>query len=128
MPVLKVNPLQMQQVFNNILGNSMKYSIEGKPVHIRITVEKMKAGEMVANTDLREGWHISIEDNGIGFEQQYAKRIFEPFQRLHGKMDYPGTGIGLAICKKIVRYHRGVIEATGFPGKGSRFDIYLPAN
>jgi PAS domain S-box-containing protein len=128
LPTLLVNPLQIQQVFYNILGNSLKYTSNGKPVHIRITAEKLDNFKIENIKDSKESWRISIQDNGIGFEQQYAKRIFEPFQRLHGKLEYPGTGIGLAICKKIVQYHGGSIEASGIPGQGARFDIFLPVN
>ena len=67
-----------------------------------------------------------FRDNGIGFEEQYSKMIFSLFQRLHGKQDYAGTGIGLALCKKIVENHNGVISATGEPGKGATFYVYLP--
>lgn len=118
----------MQQVFYNILANSLKYTASGKAVQIRITAEKADPGKKDGMEDSKNSWRISIEDNGIGFEQQYAKRIFEPFQRLHGKMEYPGTGVGLAICKKIIQYHGGTMEASGFPGRGSRFDIFLPAD
>ena len=127
LPTLHVNPLQMQQVFYNILANSLKYTANGNPVQIRITAEIFGDAKIDGSENSKKRWRISIEDNGIGFEQQYAKRIFEPFQRLHGKMEYPGTGVGLAICKKILQYHGGTIEASGFPGKGSRFDIFLPA-
>jgi signal transduction histidine kinase len=71
--------------------------------------------------------HISISDNGIGFEQQYSEKIFEVFQRLHGRSEYQGTGIGLAIVKKIVENHNGIITAKGEQDKGATFDIYIPA-
>ena len=72
-------------------------------------------------------WKITFSDNGIGFEQQYADRIFELFQRLHSRFEYEGTGIGLAICKKIVQNHKGFIYADGKPGLGASFVIYLPS-
>lgn len=72
--------------------------------------------------------HISFSDNGIGFDPEYKEKIFEVFQRLHGKEEYAGTGIGLAIVKRIVDNHNGYITATSVPGKGARFDIYLPYN
>ena len=72
-------------------------------------------------------WKITFSDNGIGFEQQYANKIFELFQRLHSKFEYEGTGIGLAICKKVVQNHQGSIFAKGRPGFGSSFEIYLPS-
>jgi light-regulated signal transduction histidine kinase (bacteriophytochrome) len=76
----------------------------------------------------KEYCHISISDDGIGFEEQYNKRIFEVFQRLHTEKEYKGTGIGLAIVKKIVENHRGVITAKGAKNKGATFNIYLPVN
>ena len=72
-------------------------------------------------------WKIIFSDNGIGFEQQYADKIFELFQRLHSRFEYEGTGIGLAICKKIVQNHKGFIYANGQPGLGASFVIYLPS-
>jgi two-component system, chemotaxis family, CheB/CheR fusion protein len=71
--------------------------------------------------------HITYTDNGIGFDSQYKDRIFEVFQRLNSKDEYPGSGIGLAICKRIIENHHGVITATGEIGAGARFDIYVPA-
>ena len=72
-------------------------------------------------------YHIEISDNGIGFEPEYNTRIFEVFQRLHGRNAYPGTGIGLAICKRVVENHQGAIRAAGKPGEGATFHIYFPA-
>jgi hypothetical protein len=86
----------------------------------------MDLGPGTPKETLADYHRISFLDNGIGFEQQYAEKIFDLFQRLHGKKEFSGTGIGLAICKKIVSNHRGWITATGDPGKGSHFDIYLP--
>ena len=74
----------------------------------------------------RDYCHISVSDNGIGFEKEYSEKIFELFQRLHSKDEYIGTGLGLAIVKKIIENHNGVITATGEQGKGATFDIYIP--
>lgn len=71
--------------------------------------------------------HLTYTDNGIGFDPQYNERIFEVFQRLHSQEEYSGTGIGLAICKRIIENHNGTITATGEPGKGARFDIFIPS-
>jgi PAS domain S-box-containing protein len=128
LPTVSVIPHQFHQLMSNIISNSLKYSKEGVAPHIRITAEKIKGTDAGVAGMPRNGryWKFSFQDNGIGFEQQYASKIFELFQRLHGRMEYSGTGIGLAICKKIVQNHHGMITATGEPGVGARFDVYLP--
>ena len=122
-------PFQFNQLFTNLISNSLKFSIAGKPAHI-IIKSKVDTGDAFNNKDLLPGQrycHISVADNGIGFEPQFKDRIFEVFQRLHGKNEYAGTGIGLAIVKKIVDNHDGIITATSELNKGARFDIYIPA-
>ena len=87
------------------------------------------SGDEIKHDNVRpdkQYFRIRIADNGIGFDQQHAKRIFELFQRLHGKSEYGGTGIGLAICKKIAENHDGFITAEGKPGKGAVFNIFIP--
>lgn len=128
LPTVSVIPHQFHQLMSNIISNSLKYSREGVAPHIRLTAEKIKSTDAGVAGMPRNGryWKFSFQDNGIGFEQQYASKIFELFQRLHGRMEYSGTGIGLAICKKIVQNHHGMITATGEPGVGARFDVYLP--
>ena len=125
LPVLKVMPFQFHQLFFNLIGNAIKY--QRKDVSPVINIKAIP----VTHTD-DEGEHrfykIIISDNGIGFEQEYAKNIFKLFQRLHGRNEYSGTGVGLAICKKIVENHYGTITATGEPGKGAVFTILIPAN
>ncbi|MEP7266368.1 MAG: PAS domain-containing protein [Saprospiraceae bacterium] len=126
LPTLNTVPVQMQQLFINLIGNALKYSKHNVTPLIKITVEKVTineiAGRIKQNGDF---WKISFNDNGIGFEQEYENKIFELFQRLHGKTEYEGTGIGLAICKKIVQSHNGIITAKGQPGIGSIFTIFL---
>lgn len=120
---------QLQQVFENVIGNSLKYVREGVPPVVEIDSD-LVSGKIVPHEGVEPNsayYKISISDNGIGFEQQYADKIFEIFQRLHRQEDYAGTGIGLAICKKIVQNHKGFIEAVGIPNVGSTFIIYLPA-
>jgi light-regulated signal transduction histidine kinase (bacteriophytochrome) len=123
-------PFQFRQLLNNLLGNSLKFSKKGEAPHIIIT-STIVTGNNV-NITLPEPeknyCHISVADNGIGFEPRYKERIFELFQRLYGKSEYSGTGIGLAIVKKIVENHKGVIIASGELDKGARFDIYIPVH
>ncbi|MEP7164422.1 MAG: PAS domain S-box protein [Ferruginibacter sp.] len=128
LPIVQADPIQFRQLFTNLISNAVKYSKPGIPPHIIITVTLMKGKDVGEPDAIPEWgyWKISIMDNGIGFDQKYANKIFELFQRLHGKLEYQGTGIGLAICKKIMRNHEGCISATGNPQEGSVFNIFLP--
>jgi two-component system CheB/CheR fusion protein len=133
--VLKVLPFQFRQLLSNLIGNSLKFSKPGVPPLLTIK-SSVSTGKKLRdeNDSLAAGillprskyCHIAFTDNGIGFDPQYKERIFEVFQRLHGYEQYKGTGIGLAICKRIIENHNGAITATGMPGKGARFDIYIP--
>lgn len=125
---LRVVPYQFRQLFTNLISNSLKFSrITVDPeITIRTEIISGNAAESYAPDPERQYCHLSYADNGIGFDAQYSERIFEVFQRLHSKADYKGTGIGLAIVKKIVENHGGRIKATGTPGAGAHFDIYLP--
>ena len=117
LPVISADPTQMRQLFQNLIGNALKFHKPGEKPIVQV--------RSVPNTD--SGCQIIVEDNGIGFEEQYLERIFAPFQRLHGRRSqYEGTGMGLAICKKIVERHGGSITARSSPGAGSRFIITLP--
>lgn len=124
-----VIPFQMRQMFHNLISNALKFSKPEVPPHITITARNIKFSKP-DNAQLqpeKEYCHIIITDNGIGFEPNFAEKIFEVFQKLHGKDEYAGTGIGLAIVKKIVENHNGVITASSEPNKGATFDIYIPA-
>ena len=128
LPTLKVIPFQIQQMFINLLGNSIKYSKANIPPEIHIDYRKgslQQIGQLVlpAKKDFHK---FTFSDNGIGFSEEYSQRIFELFSRLHNKDEIAGTGIGLAICKKIVENHKGYILAKGKPGEGAVFEIYLP--
>ena len=127
LPILHVIPFQIQQLFINLIGNSLKYSRENVTPNIKIesTLITAKDEELLPNTK-DKFYKICVEDNGIGFEQEYANKIFILFNRLHNKNQFDGTGIGLAICKKIVENHKGYIFAEGHPNQGSTFTIYLP--
>lgn len=115
LPTLPVDKIQFRQLFSNLISNAIKYSKSEGEIDIRI-------GYNVDN-DFHQ---LSFQDNGIGFKQEYADKIFELFQRLHDRRTYTGTGLGLAICKKIVENHGGKITAVGEPGVGSTFNVYLP--
>jgi signal transduction histidine kinase len=119
---------QMKQLFQNLLSNAIKFHKPGVPPIIRIEQEEVAEGELARHNLYNKSkyYKIVFTDNGIGFEKEYAGRIFQVFQRLHGKSEYPGSGIGLAICKKILEYHHGLIYAESLPGKGARFVILIP--
>jgi len=127
LPRMTVIPFQIQQLFINLIGNSLKYSKENTVPQIKITYKRVTALEenQIPKNTKDKFCKITFEDNGIGFEQEYAEKIFILFNRLHNKNDYAGTGIGLAICKKIVENHKGFIFAEGKPDVGSIFTIYL---
>lgn len=115
LPQLEANRVQLVQLFQNLIGNALKFRAPDRPPRIHIGVQ-------------REGrfWRFNVRDNGIGIESEYLERIFIIFQRLHARNDYPGTGIGLAICKKIVDKHGGEIHAESTPGEGTTFSFTLP--
>jgi light-regulated signal transduction histidine kinase (bacteriophytochrome) len=128
LPTLRVIPFQIQQLFSNLLNNALKFSKDGLPPHIEIRTGTVD-GQMFKDFYMlpaKNYCHLSFKDNGIGFDPVYEKKIFEVFQRLHGRNEYGGTGIGLAICKKIVENHNGVINAQSQPNEGATFNVYLP--
>lgn len=123
LPAIKGDSLQLRQMFQNLLSNSLKYSrAEIPPV---ISIECIEAFKET-NGEAKNFYEIKISDNGIGFEQENAEKIFKVFQRLHGQSEFPGTGIGLAIVHKVVENHNGFISAEGRPDVGSTFTILLP--
>jgi signal transduction histidine kinase len=124
LPEIEGDATQIRQLLQNLIANALKFRAEGKPPVISV------CGRILEEPSQLDGslglCELTIADNGIGFEQKYAERIFGIFQRLHGRNEYEGTGIGLATCRKIVERHGGSIEATGVPGKGATFTITLP--
>ncbi len=127
LPTLPVNPLLMKTLFHNLITNSLKYSKKYVDPVIHIYAETdARPGELNSTEIKNKYCRIYIEDNGIGFEQKYAEQIFEMFKRLHNQTEYNGTGIGLALCKKIVEQHNGFISAKSVPGTGSTFIVSLP--
>jgi PAS domain S-box-containing protein len=115
LPIIIADPGQLQQLFQNLITNGIKFHRPGVPpvVHIAARADD-------------HGWTVKVSDNGIGIEPQYLERIFVLFQRLHSRAEYPGTGIGLAICKKIVERHGGTIHVESEPGRGTSFEFTLP--
>lgn len=131
LPIVKGYRRQLQQLFQNLVSNAIKYSRPGTKPLVQIGSEKVTgaaSGIDVAMEDHEKPFYmITVKDNGVGFEQQYADRIFHVFTRLHGNSEYHGTGVGLAIAKKVVDNHGGYISAESAPGEGATFRVLLPA-
>src|SRR5688572_17449522 len=115
LPTLKVDSAQLVMVFRHLLDNAIKFRSAESP-QVRISADRKG-----------DDWHFHVKDNGIGFDPVFAERLFAIFQRLHGRTEYPGTGIGLALCKKIISRHRGRVWADSTPGGGSTFSFSLPS-
>lgn len=128
LPTLMVIPYQIQQLFINLLSNSLKYCRPGIAPVIKITCKPVVLADypQLKSDSKRVFFKVSVQDNGLGFEQEFSEKIFELFKRLHNKNEYPGTGIGLSICQKIADNHSGYIMAKGNPGEGAVFSIFLP--
>ncbi|MEO8534966.1 MAG: CHASE3 domain-containing protein [Flavobacterium sp.] len=128
LPKLSVIPYQIEQLFINLIGNSLKYSRPDSIPQIHIESEKVHSADYAGLLDqnTKKFYKITFKDNGMGFDPQFKETIFVLFQRLHSKTDYPGTGIGLAICKKITDNHKGYITADSTPDEGSEFTVFLP--
>jgi signal transduction histidine kinase len=149
LPVVDADPVQMHQLFQNLVGNAIKFRRPGVPPLVRISAlpepddrsdsagRRNGGGTRLATrepsgdctqADLQKPAakvRIAVEDNGIGFEEKYSERIFDVFQKLHGRGEYDGNGVGLSICRKIAERHKGNIVAQSCPGHGSRFIVTL---
>jgi signal transduction histidine kinase len=124
LPVIEADHTQIRQLMQNLIGNGMKFHRDDMPPVVRVYAEEN--GHREVDDENNCVYHIAVEDNGIGFENKYAERIFGVFQRLHGRDKYDGSGIGLAVCRKITERHGGEITASGTPGEGAKFVITLP--
>jgi two-component system sensor kinase FixL len=129
LPTIQADPMQMRQLIQNLIGNALKYHREGVPPVVNVSAryvhgpESRKAGQSPKDEQCR----LVVEDNGVGFDEKYAERIFGIFQRLFPRDVYEGTGIGLAICRRIAERHGGTITAHSVPDQGSSFEVLLPA-
>lgn len=140
LPVIMGDRTQLRQLFQNLLSNALKFGVFDIPPRISVTHRVLSSAALPSSvvgatraaptTDdgkaIDRFYEINVTDNGIGFDEKYVDRIFQLFQRLHGKNEYVGTGLGLAICRKVVENHRGAITATSQPGVGTTFHVYLP--
>jgi signal transduction histidine kinase len=136
LPTVQGDASQLGQLFQNLLSNALKFSridLAGQPVTPQITIRSTDVAASSLPSSLQPArpasvyYQIEVIDNGIGFEQKYTDRIFQVFQRLHGKNEFAGTGVGLAICQKVAVNHGGAITALSEPGQGAVFTVYLPA-
>jgi len=129
LPTIDADPMQMRQLLQNLIGNSLKYYRAGVSPIVRVYSQALDARSPEAMNDhalARQLCQLLVTDNGIGFDEKYLDRIFNCFQRLHKKSEYEGTGVGLAICRKIVDRHGGSITARSSPGQGSTFVVTMP--
>lgn len=130
LPVIMGDDSQLSQLFQNLLSNALKFCRKDQTPHIKINCKIINFNELpitINPAQVSQSYHqINVEDNGIGFEQKYAERIFQLFQRLHGRSEFEGTGIGLSICERVATNHGGAISALSEPGEGSIFSIFFP--
>jgi signal transduction histidine kinase len=129
LPTIPGNATQLRQLLQNLIANALKFAQPGLPPEVRVQVAYLRTDQLpqpVLTTPGNRWIALTVADNGIGFDESHRERIFELFHRLHGRSQYTGTGIGLAVVKKVVENHRGFITATSQPGAGSTFTVYLP--
>ena len=131
LPTIPGDGTQLRQLFQNLITNALKFYQPNLPLRISLTSQLVPASDFPETIKPNSGasWFhaISVADNGIGFDEKYTDRIFQVFQRLHGRSRYSGTGIGLAIVQKVIDNHNGAVLATSQPGSGATFTVYLPA-
>jgi light-regulated signal transduction histidine kinase (bacteriophytochrome) len=127
LPTVQADLTQMRQLLLNLVGNAVKFHRPGVPPVVRVKGRLLPADEAPAGADVLSWAEVTVADEGIGFDEKYLDRIFAPFQRLHGRGEYEGTGMGLAICRRIAERHGGTLTAHSQPGRGSAFIIRIPA-
>ena len=131
LPVLRGEPTQLRQLFQNLIGNALKFTRPGVAPQISLTARPVLRADLpdsLASATISNWVAIAVEDNGIGFSEEHGQRIFQLFERLHGRNEYAGTGIGLSVCLKVAENHGGTITAQGQPGQGATFSVYLPVS
>lgn len=128
MPTLPIDESQLGQLFQNLIGNALKFRQAGVAPRIEVTAEHIPAPGTDSNEPLGGWYEITVADNGIGFDQKHAIKVFAAFQRLNGKSEYPGSGVGLSVCRRIVERHQGTITASSSEGEGATFVIRLPTS
>jgi PAS domain S-box-containing protein len=128
MLTLDADPLQMRQLLQNLIGNALKFHKPDEPPFVKVWCERAESNDADAEPAGGELCRVFVFDNGIGFDEKYLDRIFTVFQRLHGRHAYEGTGVGLAVCRRIAERHGGSITATSEPGRGSTFVVTLPTS
>jgi signal transduction histidine kinase len=130
---IDADPLQMRQLFLNLISNALKFQPAGNVPLVKVSSRIVSREEAAALGPMRNGvaeelCEITIKDNGIGFDEMYIDKIFAVFQRLHGRSEYEGTGVGLAVCRRIAERHGGTIIARSKPGQGAIFIVTLPVH
>lgn len=126
LPTIEADPLQIHQLLQNLIGNGLKFHRVGEAPVVKVNSQIIEREQQLVVGAVGTVCQITVEDNGIGFEEKYLDRIFDVFQRLHGRSEYQGTGMGLAICRKIVERHGGSLTAQSTPGQGAKFIVTLP--
>jgi signal transduction histidine kinase len=130
LPSINGDPTQMRQLMQNLLSNALKFQPAGKQPVVTISsriISGATGSETAAAPDVNPLWEVSVRDNGIGFDEKHLEKIFAVFQRLHGRTEYEGTGIGLAVCRRILERHGGSITAHSQPGTGATFVFTVPS-
>ena len=127
LPLIDAEPVQMRQLFQNLIGNALKFRKPDVPPVVKVAAEIINGPSPDGGTaGAKKLCRLTVSDNGIGFDEKYLDRIFNVFQRLHSRNEYEGTGMGLAIARKIALFHRGDITAKSKPGEGTTFIVTLP--